>query len=166
VNVERVRALLLADAAARAERLRDTARAEAASALHGAEAEVDRLLAQARREGEELARRAADRELVEARREARRLVLEAQADAYAELRRRVRAHALTIRAQPGYRRWLSALSEAASRQLGPEAKLTVDVPQVGGVRAERDGRALDYTLPALAERCLEAAAGQSQELWR
>jgi len=82
-----------------------------------------------------------------------------------EARARAREAALGLRENPGYPELLERLKRTAIAQLGSEAELEIDPPSVGGVIARAGSVRVDYTLPALAERELEALDGELEGLW-
>lgn len=165
MTVEVARDALLADA-----------RASAARIVAAADAEVRKRIGAARREAAEISARAraqgaADGSLTAAREAARqaglerRALLRARGEAYAQLVGRAHAAALELRRDPGYQDLLAGLVAAARRDLGEDAELEVDPPDVGGVRARSGTRLVDYTLPALATSCLEALGPRLRRLW-
>jgi hypothetical protein len=156
---------LLADASAVAERALAEADDEAERQLAQARAEGDSLLARARKQGEAEGRLESGREEARERTLARMEVLAARREAYEELRRRARAAVLALRSEPAYEELLERLTKAARRDLGEQAELEVDPPQAGGVRASAEGRRVDYTLVALADRCVEGLGAGLKRLW-
>jgi len=165
VNLDVVRDALLADA-----------RAEAATTLAEVTEWADRELADARRtaagllEASEDAGRAdaeADLALARAaaRREARRLVLVAESQVRRELMDRARAAVQSLRSEPGYERLLRELESLARSQLGVDATVVVD-DQFGGLVGTAPGRRVDYTLPVLVERGVDAMGPEVERLWR
>lgn len=161
MNLEPLRASLLA-----------LARAEARSALEAAHREAGERRAAAGVEAAELIRRAtAERDaaagaaragrLLQARRDARAIVLRARREACDELRAAARSAAAGLRADDGLRGHLAAI---AREQLGNEAEL-VEPPE-GGVIARAGERLVDYSLPAMVDRCLTGLGAELEELWR
>ncbi len=92
-------------------------------------------------------------------------VLATQRVAYEELRRRARTAVLALRDDPGYPELLERLAAACRRDLGEQAQLEIDPPEAGGVRARAGTRRVDYTLIALAERCVEELGPRLRRLW-
>jgi hypothetical protein len=93
-------------------------------------------------------------------------VLAARGAAYQELRQRAGTAVLELRHEAGYADLLARLSAAARRDLGDDADLEVDPPDAGGVRARARTRLVDYTLPALAARCMDALGPRLRRLWQ
>ena len=165
MNLDVVRDALLADA-----------RAEAATTLAEVAAWADRELADARRRAadqvaaSEAAGRAdaeADLALARAaaRREARRLVLVAESEARRELVDRAREEVRSLRSEPGYEDMLRELESLARSQLGVDATVIVD-EQAGGLVGTAPGRRVDYRLPVLVERGVDAMGREVEQLWR
>lgn len=159
------RRALIAQAEAEADRLLAEARRRAEQQVAQARRQVEALVERARAEGKAAAEQQAAAELARARRQARALVLATQREAYEELRQRARRALETLRGSEGYDRLLRRLSLAVQARLGDAPELVVDPPE-GGIIARRENRVLDYSLPALLERCLEARAEEVARLWR
>ena len=156
---------LLADARAVAERVLSEADEEARERVAQAHADADALLARARAKGEADGRLEAGRAEALERTLARMEVLAARREAYDQLHRRARAAVLALRSEAGYDELLEHLAAAARRDLGVDAELEIDPPQEGGVRASADGRRVDYTLAALADRCVDDLGAGLKRLW-
>jgi hypothetical protein len=92
-------------------------------------------------------------------------VLAAQRESYDELHRRARAAALALRDEPGYDELLARLAAAVRRDLREDAELEVDPPDGGGVRGRAGSRRADYTLTALADRCVDDLGPALARLW-
>jgi vacuolar-type H+-ATPase subunit E/Vma4 len=165
MNLEPLRRAVLEQAHADAARLRSEAAARAADLFGRADREGTAILEQARVEGAESGRLRGSRALAAAHRNARAEVLRARRDLHDELRGRARRAALEIRAEAEYPALLEALAAVARRQLGAAASLDIDPPDTGGVRAAAAGRSVDYTLAALADRCLARLGGRIEDLW-
>jgi len=163
VNVRPLRDALLAQARAEAERTLEAADRAAAARLDRAAAEGEELVRAAAAEGAETAAAAGAHAVVEARRTARRLVLETRHDLWEELHDTAAAQAGALVGTPAYARLVERLRAAAVEQLGPEARVE-DAP-AGGFVAARNGRRVDYSLPALVERALAELAPRAEELW-
>lgn len=133
--------------------------------LAEAEARAKALVKQARLEGERAAAGEALRRRSVGRRRARELRLRAQQALLDEVRTRAREAALALSEDPRYPELLERLRRIAIAQLGSEAELEIDPPSVGGVIARAGSVRVDYTLPALAERTLEALNGELELLW-
>ena len=134
------------------------ARAEAEARVAGARREAAAVVERARAEGTAEADRAMAVQRMEARRHGRRLVLEAERAAYDRLRSAALEAARRLRADPAYAELLDRLEAAARAQLGPEVQVVRDPPG-GGVLGEARGRRVDYSLPTLVERAVDAVAG-------
>lgn len=165
MSIDAARDALLVDARRSAEQVLAEADAEAAEVLERAHRTGDELISAARARGRADGRIEASREEAHAHALARFEVLGAQRELYDELRSRVSAAVLELRSEPGYPELLERLAAAARRDLGEDAELEIDPPDVGGVRGRAGSRAVDYTLPALAERCLEALGPRMRQLW-
>jgi vacuolar-type H+-ATPase subunit E/Vma4 len=165
MNLEPLRRALLEHAEAEAARIRAAAEARAAETVARAEREGAASVEQAALAGAATGRLGGDRDLAAALRRARTEVLHARRDLHDELRARVRAAALALRAEPGYPALLEELAAAARHQLGEDAVVDVDPSDAGGVRATAAGRSVDYSLVAMADRCLERLAARLEELW-
>lgn len=166
VAAEPLRDAILGDARAEAQRVLARADEQAAAKLRDAEERGRTLVEQARADGVAAAGIAGSHEEARARRVARAAVLAARRELYEELTRRARSAAQGLRQEAGYPTLLERLTRAARAQLGPGAELEVDPPDAGGVRASNGGRHVDYTLDALAGRCLERLGAGVEGLWR
>ncbi|MGZ4201367.1 MAG: V-type ATP synthase subunit E family protein [Thermoleophilaceae bacterium] len=156
---------LLEDARTRAREIVAAGEAEAAQQTGPARRQAEEILAAARAQGESEGRREAAREEAAEHAAARATVLAAQRESYDELCRRARVAALSLRSEPDYARLLEHLSAAARQGLGEDAELELDPPELGGVRASAGTRALDYTLVAIAERCVDGLGPRLTALW-
>lgn len=165
-GLDPLRASFLGQAAAVAERRLADAAAEGRDRVAAAERKAAAIVAAARREGEEEARRETARGLAAAERRGRELVLQARRDVYDAFRREAHEAARALRDDPAYPALLERLARAAATQLGEEAQLERDPPGIGGVRAREGRRAVDYSLDALADRCLDTLGADVEELWR
>jgi vacuolar-type H+-ATPase subunit E/Vma4 len=165
VAVEPARVALLAQAEDDADLMLRAADDQAAATLAEADAQGRQLIELARSEGAAAASTEGAYEEARARRRSRTLVLAAQQELYDELRRQAREAARGLRHDPRYPELLDRLSAAAGAQLGEGAQLDVDPPGAGGVRAVSGRRHVDYTLDALADRCLERLGSGLERLW-
>lgn len=165
MTLEAVRDALLAEA--RADAAEQVAAADTAGrdAVDAAQAEADRLLAQARADGEAEARAAVAGELARARRQAREVVLAARRAAYEHVGAEARRQATELGEAPGGASLVEGLAALARAQLGDGAVVDAD-GEVGGVVARAGTRSVDYRLAAVAERCLDALGPEVEELWR
>ena len=165
MSLESYRLARLDEARAAAERLAADARSAAAEEIAEASAAAAAVIAEARADG---AGRA-DREMAVAgvrdRRRSRQIVLAARRRAYEVLREEALASASRLRLDPGYPALLDQLERLSRAQLGDGARIARD-PADGGVVAEVDGCRVDYSLPALAERCLRGLGAGVEDLWR
>jgi vacuolar-type H+-ATPase subunit E/Vma4 len=145
------------------------ARAEGDRQVTAMRAEAERrgraLVAEAHAEGVAAARIVGRQDQAAARRRARAIVLAAKRELYEELCRQAKAAAGSLRDDPGYPALLEQLVTTARAQLGEDAVLEVDPRGAGGVRGSSGTRHVDYTLDALAERCLERLGGGLERLW-
>ena len=164
VTLDPVRAALLAEAEAEAERVVRQAEENAAAQVSRAEEQKAALVKRARAEGEAAAELEATSELTHARRNARTLVLEAQRAVYDDVRREAHAAAQRLRSEPRYGELLERLAAVVEEELGPEVELEADPPD-GGVIGHAGNRRVEQTLPALVERCLTEHAAELERLW-
>jgi hypothetical protein len=167
VNVERLRATLLAEAEAEAGATLAAGERRAQEERERARSDAARLLEGARVEGEAAGDLEFARDLALARSGARRLVLEARQAVYEELRGRVLADALALRAdRTAYGSLLDRLEAVARRTLGDDAEIERDPEGVGGVRGRVGARSVDLTLPTLLDDCVARLGARVEELWR
>lgn len=155
---------LLQQARADAEATVAAARSEDAVVLAAAEREAAAVLERAAADRAAVARSRRARRLIEAHRQGQSAVLAARREAYEELRRRALATAGVARDSPHYGELCERLAAAVRAQLGAEARLSE--PPEGGVRGQAGNRSVDYSLPALVDRCLQCLGGELEELWR
>ncbi|RLE20890.1 MAG: hypothetical protein DRJ50_10035 [Actinobacteria bacterium] len=164
-SLEPVRAALLADANAEAEQIvRDATRAAdrlVNQTEHDAEAEVTEV----ERRGELSARARADQQVARARDEAHSIVLHTQEILHQQLADAARAAVLNLRNDPRYPALLDHFADVARNQLGDAAIIERDPEPDGGIIAVAGTRRVDYTLPALADRALDALADETAALW-
>jgi vacuolar-type H+-ATPase subunit E/Vma4 len=165
VTLETLRSSFVAEALAEADRTRHTAHAERRARLDEARRQAREIVAEGRRSGERDAAVEVGQRCVRARRDARRMALAARAEVLEEFHRRAVEAAQALREGPGYAGLLDRLAAAARAQLGPAAQLEIDPPAGGGVVARAGTLLVDYTLPALAERCIAALGPDLQRLW-
>ena len=165
MNVAALRASFLAATAAEAERALAEARRRHEVRLAEARGQADELVEQARHAGEADGELEAAQMRVRARRRARALELAARREVYDEFRGAALEAALALRGTPAYARLLGRLAAAARRQLGAEAILELDPTGPGGVAARAGARRVDYTLPALVDRCIAGLGDELTGLW-
>lgn len=134
--------------------------------LAEAHARARELAHEGRLEGARLAERNSLRRRAAANRRARELRLAAERGLVEELRLRAGEGALLLRKDPRYGELIDRVSQAARSQLGADAEVEVDPPDVGGVRARAGSTSVDYTLPALVDRAIAELDGQLEMLWR
>jgi vacuolar-type H+-ATPase subunit E/Vma4 len=139
------------------------AREDAAATLARAHARAADLLATARSRGEQRAEAELAAGRAAARHARRAEILEVQRDAFEQLRAASRAAVCGLRDEPGYPLLRENLRRTAKDLLGPDAAITDD--PAGGIVAAADGRRIELTLPALADRALDAAAAEIGGLW-
>jgi len=163
-SLQPVRRALLDDAAAAAASLIDEARTVADRLVTDAEQQAAREIDTARQRGERSARAQVERDLARALATARSVVLEAQRRVHDEVIRAAHEAVIDIRADPRYPALLDHLESEAREQLGRGAIIERD-PNGGGVVGAADGRGVDYTLPALADRALAVHADEVAQLW-
>jgi len=163
--LDAARDALLADARARAAAELAAADAEADERIARARRQADEVIAQARARGEAEGRIAAARAAAVERSFARMEVLGAQREAHDRLRDGARSAALALRDAPDYPELLDRLMAAVRRDLGEDVEIERDPPGVGGVRGRAGTRQVDYTLIALADRCVDALGPRARRLW-
>lgn len=161
MNLEPLRASLLARARAEARTLLDAAHREADGRRAAARAEAAERVRQGLADHDAAAAAARAARLLEARRDARAIVLRARGEAYGELRAAALSAAAALAGQPGFRERLAAV---AREQLGPDAELVE--PAEGGLIARSGERLVDYSLPAMVDRCLGELGRDLEELWQ
>jgi vacuolar-type H+-ATPase subunit E/Vma4 len=166
VNLERLRASFLALVSAELAATIGTAEAERLDRMAAADAEVERLIAEARTAGKEDAAHETRQLVANARRHARGEVLTARRDVYEQLRSAALAETLTLRESRRYRALLDRLTADARSELGVDAIIEVDPDPGGGVIARDGPRVVDCSLTVLANRCLDGLGPRVEELWQ
>lgn len=158
-----VRDFLLDRAQKEAADLITSAGTDAAAVTAAAQREADAILADARARGaaDGVAMAAAD--LTKARRRAREEVLRAQRAAFDELRRRCRVAARDLQTTPEYGALRERLGRIARAQAGSAGSIG-DHPD-GGIVVQAPGWRLDLSLPAFADRAIEALGPELEGLW-
>ncbi|MFF4615558.1 V-type ATP synthase subunit E family protein [Nonomuraea jabiensis] len=136
---------------------------EAAELVAAARQEARAIHAAARADGAARAKADAVTERIHAERRARGMELAARREALDELRARSAAAVRTLRDHPCYPRLLDRLSALARAAGG--ADLVVKEQPDGGVLAEGPGRRVDCTLGALAARAVDALGAEVERLW-
>jgi len=165
VTLAPLREALIAAAHRDAESVRAEAAAAVEAELAAARADAGVLVERARAEALERAELEARSREAAQRREAQGRVLRARREAYEALRDEAVAAVLRLRDDPGYEALLDRLEAGARERLGADSTVQRDPPGVGGVIAHDGQRLIDATLPALAERALEALGSGVEELW-
>jgi vacuolar-type H+-ATPase subunit E/Vma4 len=156
---------LLEDARRQAESALAAADDDAETTLRRAREQAEAMLADARARGSAEGRVSAAREADQAAVLARMQVLAARRQAYEQLQAGARDAALALRDEPGYPELVERLAAAARRDLGDGAEVERDPPGAGGIRAHAGSRHVDYTLEALADRCVLALGPVARRLW-
>jgi vacuolar-type H+-ATPase subunit E/Vma4 len=156
--LEPLRAALLAQAAAEADRIRADAEAEARRRVDAARREAGQLVADARARGAAEAGWILAAEEASARRAARAVVLTAQREAWEHLREESCAAVRALLRDPAVRARLAA--RLTERLPGATVHDLVD----GGLAAETpDGRSIDASVEALVAQALPVIEGE--RLW-
>jgi hypothetical protein len=148
--LEPLRTALLARANDDAGQERVGAEASRREAVAAAHEQAATLLARARAEGERDAAAMQAIERARARRGAREVVLHAQRAAYEELREQARKAVRELLRDPI---WQQQLITVLRRQLGEQAELC-EQPDGGVIAQALDGRSIDASVTALADRAL------------
>lgn len=146
------RAALLGDAQAEADRIRAEARRAAELLLAQARASAVDEVSRAQADGRALAEPIALAEEGRGRRAASQIVLAARRRARAALEDRIRAAITGLRHQPGYRDLLARLSDLAGQVAGSDA--VVSEHSAGGAFARAPGVVVDCSLPRLADHAI------------
>ena len=166
MSLERLRSIVLAEAAEQAAETVRTAEQRRREDLGEARRRAAEIVAEARAAGEADARAEAARRTAAARRRGRSLVLQARRELYDDLLRQALAAAGELRNDPGYPALLERLEHAAHADLGADAVIELDPGGAGGLVARSGTRIVDYSLPVLVERCVRALETRVEELWR
>ena len=157
-----VRAALLADAHADAERAVRAAQAAADETMAQARGEARASVEQARAEGEADAVAASAADRGRSRRRARTLVLTAQRTAYDELRAAAHEGVRSLLDDPRWPAMRETLVRRAHDVLGPDATLDV---QPDGVVGRKGAQLLDLRLDALADAQIDALGPDVESVW-
>lgn len=164
-DLEPVHRALLADAAWHADDVIAAATASAAATVDQATRAAERSVEDAVAQRRATAAAANEQLLAHTRQQVAVRIRTAQRDAHQRLVDTTREAFLSLREEASYASLLDRLAELAQAQLGPEAEITRDPVSVGGVVATDGSRLVDYTLPALADRALDALADQVSQVW-
>jgi vacuolar-type H+-ATPase subunit E/Vma4 len=149
-QLEPVRRALLEDAATTADELVASAVREVDAMVHEIERQCDAEVAEVERRSAEAARASRDQHVTAVRRQRYEAAREA---------------ARGLRSDPGYPALLDHLEAVARAQLGGAAVIRRDPEPDGGVVAELGTRRVDYSLPELADRALDALPDETRETW-
>jgi vacuolar-type H+-ATPase subunit E/Vma4 len=164
-SLEPVRATLLADANAEAERIVREATRSADRLVNQAEHDADAEVVEVERRGEASARALDDQHVARARDEAHSIIMRTQEIFHQQLAEAVRDAALDLRNDPRYPALLDHFADVARNQLGDAAIIERDPEPGRGIIAVAGTRRVDYTLPALADRALDALSDETAALW-
>jgi vacuolar-type H+-ATPase subunit E/Vma4 len=166
MNLESLRAALRVETETEAARRRAQVDESGERRLAEAQAKAREVIEQGRLEGAQAGAKESLRRRAAANRRARELRLAAQRGLIDELRLRARQAALQLRKDSRYGELLERVSQAARSQLGADADVEVDPPDLGGVMARAGSTSVDYTLPALVDRAIAELDGQLETLWQ
>jgi vacuolar-type H+-ATPase subunit E/Vma4 len=165
VNIDAVRAALIADARADAASLLAAADRDADDCMSRSQEEAAELVEGARVEGAREAAERLARQHAATRREARQVVLTARCEALDELRDRARTAARELAREDRYGELRDRLRTLAESQLGPDAEILEDLDGEPGVVARDGFRRVDFRLVTLADRAVEALGADVATLW-
>jgi len=157
-----IRAALLRDASAEAERIVAGACGAADALLEQARRDAVSKISQAREEGRMQAAQLVRAELSRGRRGARAIELGTQLQTRADAERRIAAAIMSLKDEPDYGEWRARLAELALQAAGPGAAVS-DHPE-GGVVARGPGVLVDCSLPRLARRAMAVLGPRIREL--
>ncbi|MEU6538517.1 hypothetical protein [Streptomyces sp. NPDC047000] len=158
-----VRARILRDARAEADAVLAAADADAAAVLREAGERAAAILDTARARGAADAGSARAALRARARRSARDLELAARRESWEELCRQVVRGVEAVRHSEGYPELRERLAASVRAALGAGAEVT-EAPG-GGVLGSAPGRRTDCSLAAFAQRVLDGAGAEAEELW-
>lgn len=156
---------LLADARTKTRGDIEAARQKAAGQLKEARRQAKELVEKAEQEGREAAERATARQRAEARDQAREQVLTARRATLQQLRERALSRLREREDDPAYGELMSRLEAMARSQLGEETTIERD-PEAGGLVGRSGDRLVDYRLPTLVDRAMEAMGSELEDLWK
>lgn len=158
-----VRAALVGDAEAEADRILSSAKSSADDVVAEATAQADAEVERARHRAELAAQANAEQVLARVRSEGHRAVLVSQQQLRQRLIDEVHASVEELRNDPRYPALVDHLEALARTQLGDEA--VIEHVPAGGIVAEANGRRVDYRLTALVDRALETLDDEVAALW-
>ena len=148
--------MLRSSAARHASQVVADARADAAARVERARREAEARVQRAREQGEVAAAEEIARHDAHVRRDAATTVLTAQREVLDTVRDRIRTSVLALRQTREYPEIVRGLAARSRAQLGDAATVLEDPSDRGGAIGERDGRRVDNTLIALADRAFDA----------
>jgi len=160
-----VRLELLDIASTRAGGIVDSARAEADAIVAEAEASAADAVRRAEAHARATAGARSEQRLERDRADAHGLVLRTRSTIAGRLVDATHRTVLNLRDDPRYPALLDQLEDLAHRQLGPNAAIERAPEQRGGIVARHEGRRVDYTLAALADRALAQLGDDIEGLW-
>lgn len=166
MNLDAVRAALIADARSDAELILAEADRDVAARRADTQREAELLIETGRSQGARDADARLARRRAETRRESRQLVLAAQRRALDALRDRARSAARELGTEDAYPELLDRLRLLAVTQLGPGAAISVTPGGEPGVTATDGRRRVDYRLVTLADRAVDALGADVEMLWK
>jgi vacuolar-type H+-ATPase subunit E/Vma4 len=164
-QLEPVRRALLEDAATTADELVASAAREVDAMVHEFERQCDAEVAEVERRSAEAARASRDQHVTAVRRQRYEAVLAVRSEIRDRIVEAAREAARGLRSDPGYPALLDHLEAVARAQLGGAAVIRRDPEPDGGVVAELGTRRVDYSLPELADRALDALPDETRETW-
>jgi vacuolar-type H+-ATPase subunit E/Vma4 len=162
--VRPVAGALIAEAEQRAREAAAAADDHVRDVLDSATREAERILDEARAEGDAAARRTSTTMLVEAQQEARRLILDAHRRAYDAVRTESLAELARRRQTSEAAELRSRLAAIARERLGQDATVTTDDDDCGIVAVLGDRR-IDLRAPVLVDRALRLLGPRITGLW-
>jgi vacuolar-type H+-ATPase subunit E/Vma4 len=164
-DLEPVRRALLAEADLTAQQILDEASHAAECVTRNAERESAAQLDEVNRRNQRSAQAYRAQALRRAHSEAHEVRLRTQAAIHQQLVDHTRRSVVAMRSDPRYPALLDGLEALARRQLGAGAVIDRDPDPDGGLIAVSGSRRVDYTLPALADRALDALGDEVALLW-
>lgn len=165
MNLDAVRAALLADARADADAILALADRDVGERARLAQHDADTLLEVARAEGERTAAERLARQRGAAHREAREIVLRAQRRALDQLRERARGAVRELGRAEDSAALIDRLRALALAQLGPDAVIETGVDGEPGLVATDGRRRVDYRLATLADRAVDELGADVATAW-
>ncbi len=139
------------------------ARADATARVDRARREAEARIQHAREQGKASAAEDVAHDRARVRRDAAATVLTAEREVVDRARDHVRTAVLALRDTPDYPAIVRGLAARSRAQLGPRTAIIEDPPGRGGVLAELDGRRVDNSLHALADRAFDSIEDRLRE---